>query len=88
LDLLQAAHLCPVEAGGCDDARNGLVFCMNHHRALDLGLLRLDPATLVFCASARASLDQLRVTKLSLQHLPQLPHAEALAWLWSTRAGM
>jgi putative restriction endonuclease len=75
--LIQAAHLCSVEAGGSDDARNGLIFCLNHHRAFDIGLLRINPFDLSVSAP-----DSVGVTRKSLEHLPQLPHHEALLWAW------
>lgn len=75
--LIQAAHLCSVEAGGSDDPRNGLVFCLNHHRAFDLGVLRINPFDLTVSAPAT-----LGVTRTSLGHLPRLPHRDALAWAW------
>jgi hypothetical protein len=82
-DLLQAAHLCPVGAGGSDDPRNGLVFCLNHHRAFDLGLLRIDPKSLTVHAGPDAgSLDELGVRMQSIGHLGRLPHPEALGWAW------
>jgi putative restriction endonuclease len=75
--LIQAAHLCSVEAGGSDDPRNGLVFCLNHHRAFDMGLLRISPFDLSVSAP-----ESLGATRKSLEHLPQLPHHEALLWAW------
>jgi hypothetical protein len=83
-DLLQAAHLCPVEADGSDDPRNGLVFCLNHHRAFDLGLLRIHPETLaVHPGTDAGSLDGLGVLVQSIGHLPHRPHREALCWAWT-----
>lgn len=75
--LIQAAHLCSVEAGGTDDDRNGLVFCLNHHRAFDLGLLRINPYDL--SVSGPPALGPIRS---SIAHLPRLPHHEALVWAW------
>lgn len=77
--LLQAAHLCPVTAGGSDDARNGLVFCLNHHAAFDLGLLRIDPDSLAVRVDSKDS-GGLGVIRRSIAHLPDLPHDEALRW--------
>jgi putative restriction endonuclease len=76
-NLMDAAHLCPVEAGGSDDPRNGLVFCLNHHRAFDRGLLRINPLDLAVFAP-----DTLGTTRRSILHLPQQPHQQALAWAW------
>jgi putative restriction endonuclease len=76
-NLLEAAHLCPVEDGGSDDPRNGLVFCLNHHRAFDRGLLRINPHDLSVSAP-----EALATTRSSIRYLPQLPHPEALMWTW------
>lgn len=78
--LLHAAHLCPVEAGGSDDPRNGLVLCLNHHRAFDLGLLRIDPETLDVVAVSPPSRTG-RVRK-SIRHLSRHPADDALRWAW------
>lgn len=77
-NLLDAAHLCPVESGGSDDSRNGLVFCLNHHRAFDRGLVRIDPSDLSVSAPGT-----LGVTRRSLRHLPNAPHQQALTWAWN-----
>jgi putative restriction endonuclease len=77
-DLLQAAHLCPVEEGGCDDARNGLVFCLNHHRAYDKRLFKIDPSS--FRIVGDDSYADLGITRSSIDHLRKLPHPDALAW--------
>ncbi|WP_187432767.1 HNH endonuclease [Pseudomonas synxantha] len=43
-NLLQGAHIFPVEApGSTDDVWNGLSLCYNHHRAFDLHLIWVDP---------------------------------------------
>ncbi len=76
-NLLDAAHLCPVEAGGSDDARNGLVFCLNHHRAFDRGLLRIDPHELTVHASPAVG-----TARASIRHLANLPHPRAMSWAW------
>jgi putative restriction endonuclease len=78
--LLHAAHLCPIEAGGSDDPRNGLVWCMNHHRAFSLGLVRIDPETLDVLAAP--SLPRSDWALKSLKSLPRLPSRDALRWAW------
>lgn len=83
-DLLQAAHLCPVEDGGSDDARNGLVFCLNHHRAYDKRLFRIDPSNFRIVGDADSQAE-LGITRSSIHHLPKLPHPEALAWAFVGR---
>lgn len=86
-DLLHAAHICPVEASGCDDARNGIVLCLTHHRAFDKGLFRIDPdTTVIFPAGGARALADIGVVRAALSHLPRLPHPTALRW-HSDRAG-
>ncbi|MBU6164702.1 MAG: HNH endonuclease [Alphaproteobacteria bacterium] len=44
LDLLDAAHIVPVNApGSTDETRNGLALCKNHHKALDDILISVAP---------------------------------------------
>jgi putative restriction endonuclease len=84
VQLLEAAHLCPVSANGANDPRNGLVLCANHHKALDLGLLRIKPDTREFIHGdgQTAGLGRLGVTVTSLGALRNRPHQDALQWLW------
>ena len=79
-DLLQASHICPVQEGGSDDARNGLVLCLNHHRAMDMGFIRVNPDTLLVSASEGHQLAALRIERPSLSHLSRQPATEALEW--------
>lgn len=85
--LLEAAHLCPVSASGTNDPRNGLVLCANHHRALDLGLLRIDPDSGQFVDrdGQAAGAARLGVTNASLDSLKSQPHEDALHWLWKRK---
>jgi putative restriction endonuclease len=80
-EVLEAVHICPVADGGCDDPRNGLVLCRNHHRAFDAGMVYIDPETLTV-ASTRpsASLQALQITRRRLDALRHPPHREALIW--------
>ncbi len=82
-DVLDAAHLCPVDDGGSDDARNGLVLCATHHRAFDAKLFCFDPASLdIRYSSSGPSQDELRITRHGVSHLDQHPHSDALEWCW------
>jgi hypothetical protein len=81
-ELLEAAHLCPVEDAGSDDARNGLVFCLTHHRAFDTGLFRIAPETLDVVLNGGATSQDLGITRPSIAHLKRSPHREALDWAW------
>jgi putative restriction endonuclease len=78
LELLTAAHVVAVEKDGSDDPRNGLVLCWNHHRAFDLGLLRISTEGRVVFDNGHSAGD-LGVTKLSLDALAARPAREALA---------
>lgn len=83
LELLQAAHLCPIEAGGSDDPRNGLVFCLTHHCAFDTGLLRIHPKTFeLHVGNGVRSLEELGISRVSIANLPRPPHLDALNWAW------
>jgi len=82
-NLLEAAHLCPKKENGSDDPRNGLVLCILHHRALDLGLVAIDPRTLsIHVRTSGPSYNTLRLTRDSILHLQKRPHEKALGWLW------
>ena len=86
LKLLEAAHLCPVEEGGSDDPRNGLVMCLTHHKAFDKGLLLIHPDTLQLHAGPSVpGLKSIGVAFDSIIHLKQTPHRDALLWAWSKR---
>ena len=81
--VLDAAHLRPKSRNGSDDSRNGLPLCALHHRALDSRLWVIEPRTTDFVAVRRdVSLSDLRLTFPSLNHLPELPHREALMDVW------
>lgn len=80
--LVAAAHLRPKKDRGSDDARNGLPLCANHHLALDAGMWRLDPAGNTIVSSPKTSLKALRISRINLDHLANLPHPDAVTWLW------
>jgi len=83
-DLLEAAHICPPSAQGCDDPRNGLVLCLVHRRALNVGLIGIHPRSGKLLARPNGpDLEALKVTRKHLSHLPKRPHQDALAWHYS-----
>jgi putative restriction endonuclease len=87
-DLLQAAHLRGKGEGGSDDPRNGLVLCALHHLAYDRGLFAIEPRSLEVCTFPTGpNAAALRLTRRSLQHLPNKPHQEALQYAWSSWKG-
>lgn len=82
-EVIDAAHLHPKEHGGSDDPRNGLPLCALHHRAMDAGLFAIDPASFRLVLPEHAiTLERLRITRQSLDHLPRRPHPMALTWRW------
>src|SRR5262249_19206729 len=83
LDLLDAAHIGTKKDKGCDDPRNGLVLCANHHRAFDAGWFAVKPGTFEICYKAAGpNASDLQITYTSLAHLARRPHDTALAWRW------
>ncbi len=45
-EMLDAAHVIPVEDGGTDDQRNGLLLNAGLHPAFDAGLWAIEPESL------------------------------------------
>jgi hypothetical protein len=87
-DLLEAAHLRGKGEGGSDDPRNGLVLCALHHLAYDRGLFAIKPRSLEVCILPTGpNAAALRLTRRSLQHLPNEPHTDALQYAWSSWKG-
>jgi hypothetical protein len=83
ISVLDAAHLCPKEKNGSDDARNGIVLCAVHHGALDAGLLAIHPDTTQFHFRPSGPwAEDLRMKYSSLSHLDKKPHRHALEWRW------
>jgi putative restriction endonuclease len=85
--LIAAAHIRPKKDHGSDDPRNGLPLCANHHLALDAGMWRLDPAGNKILSSPKTTLAMLQISRKNLDHLPKLPHADAVTWLWGKGFG-
>jgi len=82
-ELLDAAHFRANRDNGSDDPRNGLPLCKTHHKAMDLGLFRINPKSLKVCfAQSGPDADALQITHRSLKHLPHHPHHDALDWCW------
>jgi len=87
LELIDAAHIVARKSNGTNDVRNGLPLCANHHRALDSGMIRINPSTLRWVASEGLKLDDLNVTRQGIEHLRKQPAIEALRWRWENRKG-
>ena len=54
LDLIDAAHILPVAADGSDKVCNGICLSPNMHRALDAGLIYINPSDLTIEANIDA----------------------------------
>ncbi len=85
-ELLEAAHIVARQFDGCDDPRNGMVLCRNHHAAFDRGLFGVQPESLELRSLAGSTLDQLGVTRPSLDHLQPAPAREAFETVAPKRA--
>jgi putative restriction endonuclease len=82
-ELVDAAHLCAAGQSGANDARNGLPLCALHHRAFDRGFWAIEPGTYHLAVRPQGpSLDDLRITSTSIDHLPALPHPAAIEHVW------
>jgi putative restriction endonuclease len=58
LDLIEAAHIVPVDvAGSTDYTDNGIALCALHHKAYDAGIIRID-------ASYRVTINRSRLNRL------------------------
>lgn len=82
--LLDAAHLHPKTENGKDHPRNGLPLSPTVHRALDEGLIAIDPETMEIISGGSESIfAKLGIKHRDLSHLPRSPAKEALGSLWS-----
>ena len=82
-ELLDAAHLRPKSHKGSDDPRNGLIFCVLHHRAYDRGMFAFAPDSMVISYRASGPKGaELAISYNTLEHLHLKPHPDALAWAW------
>lgn len=81
--IIETAHLVPKQKKGSDDPRNGLVLCANHHKGLEKGLLGIHPVTkILHYKNDNINKSKLHVQRDNITHLINLPHEDALAWLW------
>ncbi len=79
VEMLDGAHVIPVEKGGSDDPRNGLLLSASIHRALDAHLWAINPKTIeIETRKLGPSLGRMKIAINSLEGAPVLPHAEAI----------
>ena len=83
---LDAAHIVPVEVGGSDDVRNGLLLSKDLHWAFDKGLFSLaDDYSILVSSFARQSTHSEPVKRIEGHHLKLddaviRPHQDAISW--------
>ncbi|NCT91861.1 HNH endonuclease [Cellulomonas sp. APG4] len=81
--VLDAAHVVPVEDGGTDDERNGLLLTATLHRAFDAYLWAIEPGTHRLRTRRQGpTLADLQVTATALRQGVKPPHPDALEWRW------
>ena len=82
--ILEAAHIVPVEEGGSDDPRNGILLSPNAHRAFDAGMWGIHPKTLEIVESEKYKelevMKNLKFAKSSIKDLLNKPAKEALEY--------
>ena len=82
--ILEAAHIVPVEDGGYDDPRNGILLSPNAHRAFDAVMCGIHPKTLEIVESERYKeleiMKNLKFAKSSIKELLNKPAKEALEY--------
>ncbi|WP_339759803.1 EcoRII N-terminal effector-binding domain-containing protein [uncultured Hoeflea sp.] len=83
---IDAAHIVPVEDGGSDDARNGILLTKSLHWAFDKGLFGVSDEYEIIVPDAalktapNKALKILSGAKLNLGTAGIKPHLEAIAW--------
>lgn len=79
--MLDAAHVIPVEDGGPDDERNGLLLSAGLHRAYDAGLWAIEPSSLsVVTRPQGPSAQEMGISTTTLTSLSHPPHEDAIRW--------
>lgn len=80
-EMLDAAHIVPVQHRGSDDERNGLLLTAGLHRAYDAWLWSIDPDTLAVVGRPQGpTLQAMGIGYRDVLHLPRPPHPDALTW--------
>ncbi len=79
VEMLDGAHVIPVDKGGSDDPRNGLLLSASLHRALDANLWAIHPSTLdIEVRKKGPDRTRMKISVSSLRGSLVLPHEEAL----------
>lgn len=79
VEMLDGAHVIPVDKNGSDDPRNGLLLSASLHRALDANLWAVHPKTFAIETRVKGpSLSKMKIPISSWQCALATPHTEAL----------
>ena len=78
-ELLEAAHVKSVEAGGSDHPLNGIMLCANHHKAFDNWLFNIRPGSGEVVLKSEVTSTQLKIENSAISGT-SMPADEALAW--------
>lgn len=78
-ELLEAAHVKSVEAGGSDHPLNGIILCANHHKAFDKWLFNIRPNSGEIVFKSGITNTQLKIENSSVLDRA-MPAKEALNW--------
>jgi putative restriction endonuclease len=81
--LIKAAHICGKSEYGCDDWRNGLPLCANHHDAFDGFLFGIEPGSMAIRFRTGVDAHHIGMHVSALAPLRGRPHLDALAWRWA-----
>ena len=81
--MLDAAHVIPVAESGSDHPYNSLLLNAAVHRTFDSHFWSIEPDSLRLAVrSVGPTLDEMKIVRKSISHLPEKPHIETLAHRW------
>lgn len=83
-EVIEAAHIVPVENNGSDWDENGLLLCRNHHSLFDKGLWAINPENFEIISTKNMELSIMQIEKTDLNHLVKIPDKNALIWRWKS----
>ena len=82
-EVIEAAHIIPVEDNGSDWDQNGILLCKNHHSLFDKGLWAIDPDYFEIIPLKNNDLSKMQIHRSNIRHLEIKPAQEALIWRWN-----
>ena len=83
-EVIEAAHIVPVENDGSDWDQNGLLLCKNHHSLFDKELWAIDPDYFEIIPYKNNDLSKMQIFRSNLRHLKVKPAQEGLIWRWES----